>query len=241
MELEGLKVLVGRQPQHTQDLMRSIIDAGGEPICQPLFDVEPCLSEKDLNQLRQQANDFDIAIFVSRNAVDKVFEYLPEGIAWRWASIGEGTARALQGLGVSEVLYPNVPAANSRELLGALKEQMDIDGKQIVIFTGADGDRWLEEGLINLGAKVKSYEVYRRIMPKDRNLQIEGAVILITCVTSLKNLHAISSDLSLPILVVSKRIQDVALEMGYTNVYTSNSMADVDILSALKKVASDAR
>ncbi len=236
-KLTDLKVLVSRLPQHAVEISKDITALGGQVIQQPLYTVESTVNDNLLQYLTKISGSTALAVFISRNSVDMIVPHLAEGFAGAWATTGPGTAQQLSNYGIRGVLHPTFKEANSTGLCNLLLEKkLELDGRRVVIFTGADFDSTLQYKLKGLNANVETIMVYKRCAPKNLQVDTTADVILITCVTSLINLQHAAPDLDLPIVAASDRIARAALEMGYSKVYTSISMQDIDLIDALGKV-----
>lgn len=235
--LECLKVLVSRLSQHAAPIAREIESLGGHAVCQPLYTVDPTIDEGVLKHLSILDGSTYLAVFISRNAVEIAMPYLSRGFAKNWAAMGPSTAEQLYTRGIETVISPGFSNANNVGLFNLmLEKKLEFKGSKVVIFTGADFDSSLYDNLERAHAEVENLVVYKRGVPNNLNIPHDIDVILITCVTSLMNLHNALPDLDLPIVAASDRIARVALEKGYSKVYTSNSMQDVDLIDALSKV-----
>lgn len=236
-KLAGLKVLVSRLSQHAAPIAEAIEHLGGHAVCQPLYTIESTIDD-DLSQyLRDLEGSIFLAIFNSRNAVEIAMPYLSRVFAQNWAAMGPSTAEQLTSLGLDAIIRPGFRNANSAGLFNLmLEKKLELKGRKVVIFTGADFDDTLYNSLKREHAEAENIVVYKRGAPSDLNIPHDIDVILITCVTSLINLQHAYPDLDLPIVAASDRIARIALEKGYSKVYTSISMQDVDLIDALSKV-----
>jgi uroporphyrinogen-III synthase len=84
----------------------------------------------------------------------------------RCAAIGPGGVRALQRLGISEVIAPahDSPRHDSESLLAAPFLQA-VRGLRVVIFRGDGGREMLSDTLTARGAQVEAVACYRRAKP----------------------------------------------------------------------------
>jgi uroporphyrinogen-III synthase len=160
-------VVVTRPRALAAGLAGLIERAGGRPFVFPAIEIDdpadPAAALRVLGRLER----FDLAIFVSRTAVQKAFELLGRQGAWPAglpaASVGAGTAADLARQGVARVLAP-ASGADSEALL-ALPELARVAGRRIVIFRGEGGRELLGEGLAARGAVVEYAVCYRRVRP----------------------------------------------------------------------------
>ena len=142
--------------------------------------------------------DFEIAIFISANAVYKTIELnhsgclLPDSL--KIAAIGRSTAQALKRSGIRVDLCPH-SRFDSEALLELPEMQKDaVNGRRIVIFRGEGGRETLGDILQARGAEVEYAEVYRRQKPNANlggliNAELSLDIILVTSNEGLQNLY----------------------------------------------------
>src|SRR6185295_7772754 len=138
---------------------------GGAPIIWPAIVILPPPDRGPLERAHASLAAYDIAIFVSANAVE--FGAPPAG---RWPAHivtyapGPGTADALAGAGIANAQVP-VTSLDSEGLL-ELPSLADVTGKRIVIFRGEGGREFLGNTLRARGASVDHVPCYRRVAPQ---------------------------------------------------------------------------
>lgn len=246
-DLKQVKVLITRQQHVTDNLVAQLHAHNALCVCLPLFAVEPKLDNQQFAKLNKNLANSELAIFISRNAAELVMPHLDINLNITWACIGPTTAEYLQQQGIQQVIYPPDSPYDSQALMRLLQAKHNslLNG-HITIFTGDNGNAWLQEELRLGGATVEVVSVYSRVMPAittEKTHQVFSAlpkidIILITCVTSLINLRQLTENaglqvLDIPLLVVSDRIYRSAIDMGFTKVYTAKGMSDADIMSGL--------
>lgn len=151
------------QSQHLASLVRA---RGGNPILFPALEIRPLDTQAQITKVLERIGEFDLAIFVSANAVTYSLPLLQH----RWprnakvAAIGEATHRVLREHGFNEALAP-ATGADSEHLL-ELSELNAVAGKRVVIFRGRGGRELLKDTLTQRGALVEYVECYRREIPK---------------------------------------------------------------------------
>jgi uroporphyrinogen-III synthase len=165
--LAGRGIVVTRPAHQAQPLAALIRAAGGNPILFPVLEILDAGDLKPLNELIDRLDDFDLAIFISPNAVNKAMNLitarraLPPGL--KVAAIGRGSIRELRHFGVTDALVP--PARFDSEALLELPALKDVAGKHVVIFRGDGGRELLGDTLTARGARVEYAECYRRGKP----------------------------------------------------------------------------
>jgi uroporphyrinogen-III synthase len=165
--LAGRVVLVTRpagQGEHLADRVRA---AGGEAFLFPTLAIEPVAPSAHAIALLRHPHAFSWAVFVSANAVAHGLPHLPAAGTWppglRAAAVGAGTAAALRGRGVPQVLAPTA-GADSESLL-ALPALQEVSGQRVLVFRGVGGRELLGDILRARGADVEYVECYRRVRP----------------------------------------------------------------------------
>jgi len=152
-------------------LVTMIEAAGGRAIFFPTLEIRAPADAGKLRALLDRLDAFDLAIFISPNAVRTALAALEArrgGRPWpaplRVAAVGEGTRRALAQRGFTQVLAPE-GRADSEALLD-LPELARVAGKNMVIFRGEGGRALLADTLRARGAQVENAECYRRAQPE---------------------------------------------------------------------------
>lgn len=166
--LAGRRVVVTRPAGQTAHMAALIRAAGGEPVLFPALEILDAEDLRPVRALIERLDAFDLAIFVSANAVDKALALVQAQRAWppglRVATVGRGSERALQRHGFAAVIAPS-ERFDSEALLD-LAELKQMGGKRVVIFRGDGGRELLGDTLAARGAAVEYAECYRRGRPK---------------------------------------------------------------------------
>lgn len=169
-ELSGKGIVVTRPGEQARALAALIESRGGNPFVFPTMEIEDLADLRPVLALIGRLREFDLAIFISPNAVRKAVNLVrarlgesgwPEGL--RVAAVGRGSRRELERLGFSDVIAPEAHADS--EALLALPELGDVAGKRVVIFRGEGGRELLGDVLTARGAGVEYAECYRRAKP----------------------------------------------------------------------------
>jgi uroporphyrinogen-III synthase len=166
--LAGRRVVVTRPAGQAGHLAALIRAAGGEPFLFPTLEILEATDLRPLEALIDRLDAFDLAVFVSVNAVNKALALVRARRSWpaglRVATVGRASERALRGHGFEAVIAP-VRGFDSEALL-ALPELRDVAGKRVLIFRGEGGRELLAETLSARGAAIEYAECYRRSRPR---------------------------------------------------------------------------
>ena len=241
--LAEIGVIVTRPARQAAGLARALAALGATPIIFPAIAILPPADRGALDRAHAALAQFDIAIFVSANAV----EYgVPAPEAWPATltafAPGPGTAAALAATGITGTRIP-ATTFDSEGLL-ALPELRGIAGKRVVIFRGEGGRGLLGETLRERGADVTYVECYRRAAPQSGAeglaevlRQRRAHALTLTSSEGLSNLCALleGPDLALlrqlPTFVPHPRIAEHARTLGFTPVETGG--ADAGLIQGL--------
>ena len=247
--LQNIGVLVTRPQHQTAKLCAMIEENGGKAIRFPVMEICGIDNDPQLNQLADRISDFNIAIFISANAVNYGVKLICSRRSWpnslKIAAVGKSSAKALDSLGLIADIFP-FEHFNSEALL-SLDEMHDVNGKKIIIFRGGAGRELLAETLTRRGANVKYANCYKRSVPKTNPLPLiklwehnELDVIVTTSNEGLQNLYDMVGEqgrnglLNTVLLVVSERAVDLAMKLGFKLMpIVSAQASDEAIVAAL--------
>jgi len=203
--LGGLSVVVTRPVGQAESLCRLLAAAGARAVPFPTLAIVQARDRLRADAVLARIDRFDVAIFVSVNAVEHGLARLgrdqPLPVGLRLAAVGAATARALADRGHPVSLQPRVGFDSESLLaLGALRAP-SVAGRRIVIFRGEGGRELLAETLRERGASVEYAEVYRRVRadPDLRTLRrlddpAAAVAFVVTSMSGLENLFAIAGD-----------------------------------------------
>ncbi len=248
--LQGARVLVTRAVHQADNLCRLIEARGGEAVRFPVMRIAPSADQDAVAVTRRRLADYDLAIFVSANAVRMSVEHLFARGAWpsaaRIAAIGARTASVLEEAGLSVDIAPRDPYTS--ESLLALEPMQQVEGLRILIVRGEGGREHLADALRRRGADVDYVEVYRRTRPDTDTRPVADAwaqgqidAVTISSNESLQNLYDMLGDSGQPwlrrstLIVGSQRAVELAASLGITvaPVVAANA-ADEAIVAALE-------
>ncbi len=246
-DLAGIGVLVTRAAHQSAPLCALIRAHGGHPICFPALEISapenPEVTQLQLAQLDQ----FDIAIFISPNAVSHGLALLGDKTPLsrlKVAAVGKSTAAMLEKAGVVVNITPT-DKFDSEALL-EMQNLHDVKDRRIIIFRGNGGRSLLGDTLRQRGAAVIYTEVYQRCKPKADPTELLAnwlTTVNIVTATSIDILHNLVALLGAegikklritPLLVVSKQMQIEAQKLGCRDIILAARADDQSVLKALR-------
>jgi uroporphyrinogen-III synthase len=238
--LAGANILVTRPAHQAGQLAEKIRLAGGHPVLFPVLEIRDTANPGLLLELIRRLHEFDLAIFISPNAVNKAMtrisatRTLPPGL--KVAAVGQGTSRALAHFGLDNVIAP-AKRFDSESLL-EVAELKEVADKRVVIFRGDGGRELLGDTLSKRGATVEYVECYRRVKPEvditPLRMAASGGLDAITITSSegLRNLCEMVGDAEqawlkkAPLFVSHVRIAETAGTLGFIHVILTPSGDD---------------
>ena len=171
LPLAGLGVLVTRPAHQSAALCRLLEEWGAIPFSFPVIEIVEPEDTAALCAALAHPEIFDLAIFMSPNAVTHTFAWIkrcggwanPEGhpTGWIVAAVGQGTARELAHFGWTVDIVP-VDRFDSEALLEDSR-LAKMEGQRVILFRGVGGRETLAQELTRRGAIVTPAEVYRRL------------------------------------------------------------------------------
>ncbi|SAI71974.1 uroporphyrinogen-III synthase [Bordetella ansorpii] len=161
--------ILTRPAGRNEALAQRLSAAGWHALCLPALAIEPLPADGPL----PMPHDYDLAVFVSGNAVrlylDRLAPHLPQG----WpagctpATVGAASAQVLEASGLlgagSAVLHPAADAdAHDSEALWNLLSSRPLPRRALLV-RGTQGRDWLADRLAGAGVEVTRHAVYRRL------------------------------------------------------------------------------
>ena len=227
--LNGRGVLVTRPAHQAMHLAELIVAAAGKPVLFPVLEILDAADLQPLYALIDRLDSFDLAIFISPNAVNKAMNLIKSRrelpATLKIAAIGRGSSKELKHFGVTDIIAPSV-RFDSENLL-EMPQLQDVAGQRIAIFRGDGGREVLGDTLAARGAHIEYAECYRRSRPDasaggllrkwSRN---EINAVTVTSSEGLRNLYDMLGKLgrqwlkTTPVFVPHQRILEVTRELG---------------------------
>ena len=244
--LQG-QVILNTRPAHQQAELTQMLQFDGARVLSfPLIEIEqvgieqinadPAAAPPSSTQLASRPiNDYDILLFVSRNAVEGAFRFIEATdlrASTSFGVIGSATRTALAAalddshFDLSGCLMAGEPY-NSETLLQAQALQQ-VAGKRVLILRGQHGRNLLGDELASRGAQVEYAEVYRRAVPRHgveifNQLTVPDfpTLVILSSDEGMHNLFklvdasAARALCALPWLLISERMRESARKLGH--------------------------
>lgn len=247
--LAGRHVVVTRPAGQAAHLAEALAARGAIPVLFPVLAIDDVADIAPLLDVARRLDDFDIAVFVSPNAVDKALDAILARRSWptrlRAATVGHSSEQALARHGIADVIAPQ-DRFDSEALL-ALAPLQNVAGRKIVVFRGDGGRDLLGDTLLARGAQVEYVTCYRRSRPNADpapllRLWNDGTLDAITLTSSegLRNLCDMVGGLGqawlrrTPVFVPHPRIAEQARAVGLANVVLT-APADDGLIAGLER------
>lgn len=241
--LEGLRVLITRPKHQASQLEKLILQKGGKSFVFPTLAILPPSDPMSLQKAIVRIGDYDIAIFLSANAIPPTLKLQTQ--APIIIAIGTGTADALQKMGIDTQFIPQEYNSEGLLCLPILKK---IKDSKIILFCGENSKPLLKDTLQLRGAKVTEAICYRRTKPTVTDIdeilnQFKNIDIIVsTSSESLLNLFDIFGQKgqswlkSIPLLVISEKMRVLANNMkGERLVIVAPNATDQAVVETLLK------
>lgn len=229
LPLAGRHIVVTRPAEQAAHLAAAIAAAGGSAVLFPVLTIQAVEDSQPLRDIAARLDTFDLAVFVSPNAVHHSLAVITPLRAWpkqlRIATMGKSSERELARFGMTDIIAP-VERFDSEALL-ALPELQEMAGKRVVIFRGNGGRELLGDTLVARGAKLEYVSCYQRGIPLldaaallQRWSCHELDAIAMTSSEGLRNLFAMVGEAGrvwlkqTPLFVPHARIAEEARKLG---------------------------
>ena len=234
--LAGRHIVVTRPAAQAASLARAIEDAGGVPVLFPVLAIFDLEDTAPLLALTEDLADYDLAVFVSANAIDKALSVMLPRRPWppglQAAVMGKSSERTLASFGITRVIAPT--ERFDSEALLALPALADMAGKKVIVFRGDAGRELLGDTLQQRGARVDYIACYRRGQPEHSPALLldlwgrrELDALTLTSSEGLRNLAEMLGEAgreklaATPVFVPHQRIAEEARRLGLRHVIST--------------------
>jgi len=247
-------VLVTRPADQGIELCNDIVNMGWECTLFPTIEIVKASENGSLSAVVKNFNTFDIALFVSANAVTYGLRWLKKNhLSWPQnvliGAVGKSTAKSLVVHGQLHVDLIPGQRFDSEGLL-ALNDLQNVKNKNIVIFRGNSGREHLANTLKKRGASITYAEVYQRRMPSQKIASMLSEeqrnrinIAVSTSNEGLENLYIMTEKvlrpwlLNLHLIVLSSRTVVVAEQLGFKHKpFIATPVGNTAITETLKKI-----
>ncbi len=174
LPLAGRHIVVTRPAHQAEGLCAALQAAGGQTLLFPLLSIRAVAGAErvQLEQVlaRIAANAFDLAVFVSPNAIHQSFQVLAAcALGWPQdlpvAVVGKGSEQALASRGVLPACIIAPQERYDSEGLLALPALQAVAGQQVILLRGDGGRELIATTLRARGATVEYATCYHRDPP----------------------------------------------------------------------------
>ena len=250
MPLVGRRIVVTRPEDQAAGLCEGIVRQGGEAVRFPVIGIAPVTDTSEMQALCDRLDRFDLAFFVSSNAVRHALSFVLARRAWpsslRVATVGAASARALRENGFENVIAPET-GFDSESVIALPEFRAEaLRGKRLVIFRGDGGRDMLRDHARRHAAEVATVAAYRRYRPEADTAALECEArsgrldaLVFTSSEGVGNFCDLFKDMSsfdcmraLPVFAPHRRIASAARDRGFSKVVEC-APGDDAILAAL--------
>jgi uroporphyrinogen III methyltransferase / synthase len=194
--LHGRTVVVTRARAQASGVAKTLQGLGAQVVELPAIRVESLTGSDEARAAAKAIGDYDLICLTSPNGVKLLFEAISEaGLDARAlagatvAAIGPGTARALAAEGIAADVIPERFVA---EALVEVLEDVEVEGKRVLIARAAEARDVLPDALRERGANVDVvalYETVREAPDEKAIAAAQGAdYVTFTSSSTVKNL-----------------------------------------------------
>lgn len=249
-------VVITRPRAQAEPLAARLAAAGVSVHVFPLLDIQPLANTDELESCMARLADYAMVAFVSPNAVDAAFPFIPQWPAGVIAAVvGEGSRQALARHGVTEanaqLAYPVDPHRTDSETLLDVLDLDALRGRKALIVRAETGRELLADRLREAGIQVDKVAAYRRGAPPLDETRRNQLADLIAAdadwvITSSEALRHLQQDvrqvacadgwttlLARRLIVPHQRIAETAQDLGFTRVTLTDS-GDEALIAAIQ-------
>ena len=194
--LHGRTVVVTRARAQASGVAKTLQGLGAQVVELPSIRIEPLTGTDEARAAAKAIGDYDLICLTSPNGVKLLFEAIAAaGLDARAlagatiAAIGPGTARALAAEGITADVIPERFVA---EALAEVLEDVEVDGKRVLIARAAEARDVLPDALRERGASVDVVALYETVREAPGEKAIAAAqgadYVTFTSSSTVKNL-----------------------------------------------------
>ena len=175
--LFGKTIMVTREKEASSEFAETLGSCGAKTIEFPTITIKPVRNTREQQLSVQNLEDYDFLVFTSVNGVSNYFEVLTshgkdsrELGGKKIIAIGEKTSEELLKYNLKSDYMPKVYTA---EGIISLAEELDLDGKKILIPRTLVARELLPDTLRTMGAEVEVLCVYETLVPDYAKQEID--------------------------------------------------------------------
>ena len=200
----GAPVIVTRPAAPGQRLVAALRQRSFEVTWWPAFDIAPPVDEAAVRRALDHLADYDLALFVSPNAVHATAERLTADwpastvIGAVGASTREAAAAELRGAGAAAIVAPDDGDESGSEGFWRAWRASGRRARRVLLLRAATGRDWIIDQLRATDVQVDALAVYDRtphLLPQGERIRLTGwigsGVAPITIVSSAEAVGAI--------------------------------------------------
>ncbi len=164
--LEGIRVLVTRPRERSEELCFLLEDEGAEVLHVPLLELRPPEDPRPLMAAAESIQRYKWVVLASPAAVESLMEALREAGTMRWLSgvriavVGPRTARTVEGYGLKVAVEP--PEGTGVALYEVMRSALEPED-EVLLPAAEEGRRELEDALREHGMRVTRVTAYRSV------------------------------------------------------------------------------
>ncbi len=223
----SLGVVITRSREGNEELARKLREAGVDPIPVDTISLAPPVDWREVDRFLRRLGTFEWVVFTSPRGA-KYFATrmralslpVPVGGRPRFAAVGERTAKALSGIGVTPDFVP------SSYTTSALGEELPAEPGTGVLLLRADiAEPGLAKKLAERGFRVEEAAIYRTLEGRGPNPRIKDAgLIVFASASAVRGLCALVPEDELRRLKRLRAVcigpvtESAARERGFVNV-----------------------
>jgi uroporphyrinogen-III synthase len=141
MTLRGRHVVITRPSGQAEHLATLLVEQGAHPVFFPVLEIHDCADITPVLAAAIALDTYDLAVFVSPNAIEKALDIILPRRAWPVhlpaIVLGKMSEQVLLRRGVTNVISPALRFDS--EALLELPELAAVAGRRIIIFRGIRG------------------------------------------------------------------------------------------------------
>lgn len=250
--LEGLGVLCTRPSGRGESLHVKLRALGAQVLSIPVLQIVPLEPDPKMRGAFQRLDEFSVVVWVSPVAVELGCELLrdwwpqwPLGV--QWLAVGAATAAVLRSYGIEAQDPTLIGKTQNSEGVLQLPALQACAGQRILLIKGGAGRDHLRQTLVERGAEVEEWALYRRVQAAHGDAELQQALDQCRIDAALgfsgETLHHLTEmagrsknrlDL-IPLFVPGARVAEIARQLGFQNVTSVSGTDDKLMLEALQE------